>query len=589
MGRFPLFVDVQGAKPLFPVNETGQPLDLASEPAPKLVIGNFQQNAEKGSARLNIVQNFEASSIKQMSRSAITCVLLESGVYQAMVARQGQEVLWNGERIEEGGSFLLTSGRLQVRGRVVEVFTVESAQDVDAADSDVKLGLTQSASVSALEASHAVRTRNIARAAEAPWQLWRKIAEIAGQGLPLQEVLNRIGPLIARLVPKIKGLSLMMKDDISRQFVSPAPLPLRSGVAPIPMRTSRTLAEQALITNKALLFTPSSDAVAASMAALAQDQLSLLVAPINEAAVLEAVAAERFTLEDLDQLAAVASQMQTVFLEISARSRLQMSRALEFAAQQAGNSLRRRMLVDMPVVSGVTLAREFQPKFHAGGDVILMSTTNDGAVNVLLADVAGHDVNSGMQAADIHSLANHDRGMSSPGQLLTKLNAAFQDDGELHLQTTACAIRLDPETGELTMANAGHYDPLVFRGSEVHSFGVTARIVDCTPLSPEDRSSLPLGILPYAAYEEVSVELQDGDYLVMFTDGVTEHHSSTLDKDFGLQGVITTVLAALKGTATPPQELIDAIKQALHKHADGANFADDVTIFVMKYDRREAQ
>ena len=139
------------------------------------------------------------------------------------------------------------------------------------------------------------------------------------------------------------------------------------------------------------------------------------------------------------------------------------------------------------------------------------------------------------------------------------------------------------------MANAGHYDPFVFRGSEVLSFGVTARIVNCSPLSEHDRSSLPLGILPEAEYAEVTVPLQDGDYLVMFTDGVTEHHSDKTNKDFGLQGVIATTLSTLDGSARTPQDLIDALKQALHAHADGAKFGDDVTIFVMKFDRRQAQ
>ena len=136
--------------------------------------------------------------------------------------------------------------------------------------------------------------------------------------------------------------------------------------------------------------------------------------------------------------------------------------------------------------------------------------------NVLLAvgDVAGHGIGA---VTGMVALRNHLRGLAitgaGPAQLLTWLNSAACHLAEV-IATAICGI-YDPQDRTLRWARAGHLPPLVIRDGAV--------------TSPPLPGGLLLGADPDARYQEAALQLQLGDTMVLFTDGLIERRDQSLD------------------------------------------------------------
>jgi sigma-B regulation protein RsbU (phosphoserine phosphatase) len=122
----------------------------------------------------------------------------------------------------------------------------------------------------------------------------------------------------------------------------------------------------------------------------------------------------------------------------------------------------------------------------------------------------------------------------------------------------------DPSSGELVFTNAGHNPPLVVRaagGFETLKGG-----------------GVILGILPMATYQESRVQLEPGDILVLFSDGVTEAVNPQ-DEDFGDDRLANLVKSL---SDRPAAEIVEAIDSAVTEFTQGAPAADDITVVVVR-------
>lgn len=123
----------------------------------------------------------------------------------------------------------------------------------------------------------------------------------------------------------------------------------------------------------------------------------------------------------------------------------------------------------------------------------------------------------------------------------------------------------DSATRTLRYANAGHYPPLVIRRNG--------------SLLPLDGAGLPLGILPGSIYEEGFVQLDRGDLVIAFTDGVIEAPCSS-GEEWGLERLTRT---ALENKALSAAALVDAIFAAMDEFSAGRE-TDDATVVVLHVD-----
>lgn len=205
--------------------------------------------------------------------------------------------------------------------------------------------------------------------------------------------------------------------------------------------------------------------------------------------------------------------------------------------------------IDLP---GLRVAVRYLPAERAsrvGGDWYHAATAPDGRVLLAVGDVAGH----GLQAATTMAQLRHAMAAlavttsTDPAELLSYLNRLLCAGEPTGSTATAVVARYDPDTGLLTWAQAGHPAPLRTRR------GTTASL-------RRPRGPL-LGAVPDARYENATVELRREDLLVIYTDGLVEDRTRSLEE--GLAPVVATLneISAAANQA-PLAELLDRLTRA---------------------------
>ena len=151
---------------------------------------------------------------------------------------------------------------------------------------------------------------------------------------------------------------------------------------------------------------------------------------------------------------------------------------------------------------------------------------------------------------------------TAPSAALALLNETLCANIIRGMFVTTLVGKMDPATRMVELASAGHCLPLLVKAG-----GAAAKI--------ETPGSLPLGILPKVSYSDGVVELDLGDRLVVYTDGLSESRQEGSDMLF--DEVLTS---AASGPSPSTSELLDRILQAERKHRGAGLQLDDLTILV---------
>jgi sigma-B regulation protein RsbU (phosphoserine phosphatase) len=130
---------------------------------------------------------------------------------------------------------------------------------------------------------------------------------------------------------------------------------------------------------------------------------------------------------------------------------------------------------------------------------------------------------------------------------------------------TVCYAQLDPATGELVYVNAGHNPPLLYRKER-------------DQLTELKRTGIALGVDNTRGFEQRAVKLDPGDFVLFYTDGLTEATNSW-QQEFGNE-CLRQVLFYKRGA--PAAEIVAALDQALSDFVGAAASIDDVTVVVLK-------
>ncbi|MBI2376292.1 MAG: SpoIIE family protein phosphatase [Deltaproteobacteria bacterium] len=274
-----------------------------------------------------------------------------------------------------------------------------------------------------------------------------------------------------------------------------------------------------------------------------------------------------FNDPDLELLAAVASQVALAVgnakLHEELLKRQRLDRDLELAERIQKSFLPRRL----PELPGFSFGSWYDPAFQIGGDFYDFLELRDGRCGIVIGDVAGKGVSAALYMArlmrDLHAVATSD---PDPGHVLERLNATVLDSGQDDLFVTMLYAVLDPKTGHLRFANAGHMPPLIRTGS-----GVELR---------EAVSGLPLGVMPDTPFGTDGVDLSAGDAILLFTDGLVEAMNDAREM-YGMDRLKTT----LEGLAGSAQETLDGILKSVSGHVGDAAQFDDTTVVCVGCER----
>jgi serine phosphatase RsbU (regulator of sigma subunit) len=223
-----------------------------------------------------------------------------------------------------------------------------------------------------------------------------------------------------------------------------------------------------------------------------------------------------------------------------------------------------------PQIAGYAFWECYQPSMAVGGDFYdyievepaRTSEKRGARWAVTLGDVVGKGMPAALLAANVCPEVRHLAGSGvRPEQVLGRVNRRVFDAGVEAIFVTMILIEVDADSHSITVVNAGHAAPLLRR--------ITGEVV---PIA-EQGARLPLGVDPQTVYQPVTVPLEPGDLIVLYTDGVTEGVDRSR-RPFGEKRLRQT-LAAASSQVAPAGE---AVLAAIVDHASGRSPFDDVTI-----------
>ena len=217
-------------------------------------------------------------------------------------------------------------------------------------------------------------------------------------------------------------------------------------------------------------------------------------------------------------------------------------------------------------LGSVELAGVCIPASQVGGDYYDFFCHGD-HVDLVIADVSGHSVGAALIMAEMRSALKAEirRDQARPAScsdILTTLNEVlFTDLDGADLFITMFYMRINRKTRQLNYASAGHNRPLLQRKGAA----------ECEWL---DADGLIFGVNPEIEFEEKTLQLQEGDRLLLYTDGVTE--TRNLQGEFF--GENSLIEALRSHPSLTPDATLEFLISGLHDYRGTAPLHDDITM-----------
>lgn len=240
-------------------------------------------------------------------------------------------------------------------------------------------------------------------------------------------------------------------------------------------------------------------------------------------------------------------------------------RALEQDLRTAARIQRALLPPTESRIDGWEVLYHWEPAGLVSGDYCDVIRAGPGAgLLFVFGDVAGKGVAAAMLMSHLHATFRSLLGVTEcTAELVERANRVFRDSAlSPHFATLVCGRALPG--GEIEICNAGHCPPRLI------SADGKARAVDVT--------GLPVGAFYSSHFGSVRLQLQAGDTLLLYTDGLTEARSGD-GREYG-EGRLDAIAARARGMS--PGELLRACREDLAAHLDGASPTDDLTLMVVQ-------
>jgi serine phosphatase RsbU (regulator of sigma subunit) len=166
----------------------------------------------------------------------------------------------------------------------------------------------------------------------------------------------------------------------------------------------------------------------------------------------------------------------------------------------------------LPQLDGWEVTANYMPAREVGGDFYDFLEFNDGRLGVVVGDATGHGVPAALVMANTQSVLRTvaQSGASAPGRALAEANEVLHTYIPPNMFVTCFYCILDPKSGNLTYANAGHNLPCCCRDDAATEL---------------EARGMPLGLMPGMSYEEHESFLGPGEGMLFYTDGLVEAHN----------------------------------------------------------------
>jgi phosphoserine phosphatase RsbU/P len=277
---------------------------------------------------------------------------------------------------------------------------------------------------------------------------------------------------------------------------------------------------------------------------------------------------------DRELLMSVGSQLALVIENSRLTERIVADEKLRRELALAAEVQRRLLPVQAPECAALELAGFCQPARGVGGDYYDFFKLDDRQVGIAIADVAGKGIAAALQMSTVQATLRSLVSASAPHQLnggsvamtVGKLNRLLRNSTGGANYVTFFYAEFDDSTRQLAYVNAGHNPPILFRANGKDDY----RQLSC--------GGMFVGMFEHCGYEQEVVQMQPGDVLIGFTDGLSEA-LNVKGEEFGEERIRAT-LAATRGLAS--NKIRDEVVRRANAWCAGAPQHDDLTFIVLK-------
>ncbi len=359
-----------------------------------------------------------------------------------------------------------------------------------------------------------------------------RVAEmVSGMQLLVDAALAHRGidDILEDLVARVRGVlgadaaTIFLADENGRLVVSATSGAGPTSQSPAPIAFGDRFAGRVASLREPLLAQDPDPADVEDLAMHALDIDSLIGVPllaegaVTGVLVTGATRPRRFSTEDLNLLRLAAERVALAILHAQVYER----------EHRIAETLQRSLLPErLPQVPGLAAAARYLPaktEAEVGGDWYDVIPIPGGGVGLVMGDVAGKGLAAASMVGRLRSalrayaLEGHD-----PARVVEQLNRLVWAEAEESQMTTLLYLVVDPAADEVRWVNAGHPPALLVRDG-----------ADEPPRYLEGGRSVPLGVLPFPAFEEVVEPIYPGSTVVLYTDGLIERPGDHLDDGLG--------------------------------------------------------
>ncbi|HEY5889732.1 MAG TPA: SpoIIE family protein phosphatase, partial [Acidimicrobiia bacterium] len=354
----------------------------------------------------------------------------------------------------------------------------------------------------------------------------------------------------------------------------PAPdgLPAAPDLDPLPIPSGDVL-ETALLSSGGPIELGSLDVSSPAIDSLKAAGVDLIVPLIGQGELLGALylgprlSDQAYSTDDRRLLGSLASQVAPAMKvaqlvqdqQVEAKERERLNQELQVAALIQQTLLPK----ELPSINGWSVDAFYRPARAVGGDFYDFVELPGHRMAVVIGDVTDKGVPAALVMATCRSMLRaaslrHD----SPSAILADVNDGLVDEIPPAMFVTCLYAIIDTASGEVTLANAGHNLPYVRSGDGVVELRATG---------------MPLGLMSGMPYEEKVYRLQDGDVMVLTSDGITEAHNDDGEM-YGFGRLMGRV-----GQKSAPGQMVNVLIDDLEKWTGpDAEQEDDITLVVVR-------
>ena len=278
---------------------------------------------------------------------------------------------------------------------------------------------------------------------------------------------------------------------------------------------------------------------------------------------------EPYSPSDTNLLRTVAAQtglaLENARLSAAIASEVAQRELLHREIEIAREVQQRLFPQSLPEVISLEYAGHCRPAQGVGGDYYDFLALTSGRLGIAIGDVSGKGVPAALLMASLQASVRG-QSLSDPGrvaELMSNVNKLVCDASADNRYATFFYGQFDPETRRLVYTNGGHNAPMLLRGDRV------LRLETGGP---------PVGLFRLLRYEQEAIQLETGDLLVFYTDGISEAENAA-QEEWGEEALIATARAC---DNEPASAVIDKIMRAADAFAAGAPQHDDMTLVIAR-------